>query len=408
MKSSWFSVGSLCWRRFLRILLAYVVLFAIHQVFTLPLFTALLRFGMEENPVSSILETRSFVEQYENMTGAEPSSLAETRAPRADEFVLTTGAQYAPLRERYDGMILAEKRPRRRTLVPFPMGTWGVYAVKPKSCDYGVRIVQSDWETRRLYAFIAKQEGGGFNFAASFVLDALIYAFWFAAALFYVYLQTRKRRAEATTFGRFERFRDACFAFRDQTGRFPNSLEDLGAEDASEFRDAFRRREFLFLSTLGVGVVAATAKSWRAPFAPVVFGRRTLVALEDGSIVKVRGRRTVNLFYDVLRTARKQENVGRFYVAKNKLKFEENKLPVRRAAIVGYALTAATLLIVWATFLAFIVRADGVREFSDFIVSAIGALIFTTCIALGIVPLEYFNLLGGVYAFIAHTVWGWI
>ena len=258
MKSSWFSVGSLCGRRFLRLLRAYVVLFAIHQVFTLPLFTALLRFGMEENPVSSILETRSFVEQYENMTGAEPSSLAETRAPRADEFVLTTGAQYAPLRERYDGMILAEKRPRRRTLVPFPMGTWGVYAVKPKSCDYGVRIVQSDWETRRLYAFIAKQEGGGFNFAASFVLDALIYAFWFAAALFYVYLQTRKRRAEATTFERFERFRDACFAFRDQTGRFPNSLEDLGAEDASEFRDAFRRREFLCLSTLGVGVVAAT------------------------------------------------------------------------------------------------------------------------------------------------------
>lgn len=395
--TDWRFIRRLYGRRILRFFRAYLLLFAVHQTITIPLILCGVVFF---HPKSEIRKAMSDLEARQKETGTFP----ETLSPRfADQFVVTTSPQYEAYRLRY-WMIIAEKRPRRRTLLPFPFGMWGVYAVKP-GCDDGVRAVLSDLKTRRIWAYIAEQEGYAFNFKKSFIPDVLIYAFWISAATVCI---RRQKRAETTTLKRFEKFRDALFERRDQTGRFPESLEDLDFENASEYRDAFRRRELLCLANLRIGAIGATATSWRAPFAPWRFGRRTLVALEDGSIVKVRGRRAVERFYDVVWAAKKRKNVGYFYPIENKLEFEEGELPFKRIAKANRILKRSFFLSLWLFFLvSYLVRGNLGACYSYVVGATIMALLARTLLAFALIPLPI-EPIASFYEFMAHTVFGWI
>ena len=396
--TDWRFIRRLYGRRILRFFRAYLLLFAVHQTITIPLILCGVVFF---HPKSEIRKAMSDLEARQKETGTFP----ETLSPRfADQFVVTTSPQYEAYRLRY-WMIIAEKRPRRRTLLPFPFGMWGVYAVKPGACDDGVQAVLSDLKTRRIWAYIAEQEGYAFNFKKSFIPDVLIYAFWISAATVCI---RRQKRAETTTLKRFEKFRDALFERRDQTGRFPESLEDLDFENASEYRDAFRRREFLCLANLGIGAIGATATSWRAPFAPWRFGRRTLVALEDGSIVKVRGRRAVERFYDVVWAAKKWKNVGYFYPIENKLEFEEGELPFKRIAKANRILKRSFFLSLWLFFLvSYLVRGNLGACYSYVVGATIMDLLAKTLLAFALIPL-LIEPIASFYEFMAHTVFGWI
>ena len=395
--TDWSFVRRLYGRRILRFFRAYLLLFAIHQIITIPRISAV----VVNYPKAEILEALSDLEARKKETGTNPETFSQRFA---DQFVLTTSPQYEAYRLS-DGMIIAEKRPRQRTLLPFPFRLWGVYAVKPTwDEDDGVRTVRSDLRTRRIWAYIAEREGYEFNFEKSFIPDVLIYAFWISAATVYI---RRQKRAETTTLKRFEKFRDAQLEFRDQTGRFPESLEDLEAKSASEFRDAFRRREFLCLANLGIGAIGATATSWRAPFIPWRFGRRTLVALEDGSIVKVCGRRTVERFYDVVWAAGKWKDVGRFYPVENKLEFEEGEKPFGRIAKMNRILKLTLFLFLWLFILvSFLVRGNFDSLFYV-VLATVMALLAGTFLSFALVLLP-FEPFWTIYEFMAHTVFGWI
>ncbi len=395
--TDWSFVRRLYGRRILRFFRAYLLLFTVHQIITIPLIS-----GVVGYPKTEILEALSDLEARKKETGTFP----ETLNPRfADQFVLTTSSQYEA-RRLSDEMIIAEKRPRRRTLLPFPFRMWGVYAVEPTwDEDDGVRTVRTDLKTRQVWAYIAEREGYEFNFEKSFIPDVLIYAFWISAATVCI---RRQKRAETTTLKRFEKFRDAQLEFRDQTGRFPESLEDLEAKSASEFRDAFRRREFLCLANLGIGAIGATATSWRAPCIPWRFGRRTLVALEDGSIVKVRGRRAVERFYDVVWAAEKWKNVGYFYPVKNKLEFEEGEKPFKRIAKANRILKLTFFLFLWLFFLvSFLVRGNLCYCLFYVVLATVMALLAGTFLSFALVLLP-FEPFWTIYEFMAHTVFGWI
>ena len=391
-------------RRMFRGIYRFVLLFAVHQALTIPLLYSAFRYFVFEAPITVIGAARSELMFYRKYSGAEPSTLDEIGSTYADTIALTTSPRYFEITGRHGGMILVEKRPRQRTLLPFPFRMWGVYA--GESDEPAIRIIGSDLETRRVFAFISGQEGAGGNFAASFIPDVLIYVFWISAIVFCIRRQKRKKRAEITTLGRFERFRDACLAFRDRTGRLPTTLDELGIEETAEFRDAFYRREFLCLSSLNVGAIGATSKPWRAPW---VFGRRTYVALEDGSIVIVRGRRAVDFFYDVLWAAEKWKNVGRLYSLKNRLRLQEDGLKINRILkiekVLAFIVFAAVL--VTPTVLATIQLRGARFTYGGYICVVAFALGASLCLLLGIIPLPC-EWAASFYSFVGHTVLGWI
>lgn len=389
-------------RLIVRFLSTWLVLFTINQAFVIPLFLSVFFLYLNE-PKSQIGLEMERLAEYKKETNSEPFSLSEINSSEANNLVLTTSSSYLELRRRHIGMIVAEKKPRRRLLLPFPIGLWTVFGVDPEGDeDTGQRVILSDWETRRVCAYIAKQEGGCFDFAASFFSDALIYVFWISTIIFYVRRQKKKKIAELTTLERFSRFRDACLAYRDQTGRFPATFEELEVKEATEFQDAFSHCDFLCLSSLDVGVIGATSKPWRAPWG---FGRRTYVALEDGSIVTVRGRRAVDFFYDVLWAAERWKNVGRFYLSTSRLQFTERELKIGRVLRIDRFLTFAFLTVVFLTPTILVtIYFGGGGVTPRYVWGICLAFGFSICLFLGIIPLP----IVGFYTFIAHSVWGWI
>jgi len=403
---------SFIWRSYMlrrnrRRLRSWLILLVFHQFFTIPLLPASFLDPISEisDAYMDILNSKEDLGRYwDEDSGIVPDDLK----PRyRKKLVLTTSSEYDGQRSKFHGMILAERQPRRRTLIPFPFGAWGVYGVPPRgNWNSGIVRIRSDLESRRFCAFVAEQEGGGFNFAASFIPDVLIYVFWLAVACVYVRRQRRKRREETAMTERFKEFCDALLEYREQKGRFPTNIKELGETVAPERLKIFHQHEFRCLSTLNVGAIAAPPKPWRAPFAPWGFGKRTLVAFEDGSIVKVRGRRAVELFYDVLWAAEKWKDVGRFYPVKNKLALEEGELRFKRIARVDRILKSAIFLILCLFFLSlFMTRYfSGPYSLRYFWSDLVLAVILGTFLFLGIIPLP----IGSFYEFMAHTVFGWI
>ena len=379
----------------------YLFFFTFHQFVTIPLLLSVLLFNLG-SPSGDIGRAYSDYQRFKEKTRVESLPPAEGDFSYLKNFVLTAGSKYAALSARYRGMELAEKRPRRRTLLPFPFAMWEVYQVEPGSCDSGVRIIASDWESRQVCAFISEQEDGDFRLLTSFIPDVLIYLFWISALIVYV---KRHKRAEKATFERFENFRDACLEYYGQTGRFPDSIETLNVGNKSEFRDAFYRREFLCLSRLGIGVIGATAKSWSAPFAFLGLRRRMLVALEDGTIINVRRTQMIRLFNDVVWAARKWENVGFFYGVQDQLIFEENGFRAKRVFDACRMFSRIFILLLFfgaSLFLASIAHLGTSRGFFTHVF--ISSILYTIMLLLGLYPLPILDF----YAFMAHTIWGWI
>lgn len=187
------------------------------------------------------------------------------------------------------------------------------------------------------------------GFAPTFVPVALTLALVVGAStVLYVRRQIHKGREEAAAFKRFTAFRDAQFEYRDKTGRFPTTHQELGKTVNAKYRNPFYNIEFRCLSKFDVGVIGASAKPWRAPFAPWGFGLRMFVALEDGSIAKVRGRRAVEFLDDVLWRAETKKNVGAFYLKKNKLRFKSGDLSFKLAAAIDKFLLLSEIALVFA------------------------------------------------------------
>ncbi len=260
--------------------------------------------------------------------------------------VLATAPEYAKWTDRYPDMLFIDKRPRR-TIFPFPFGVWMNYGIpyvpdpdEDKRSEAGYRRINCDWQARTLAAAISAQEGGDYNLARSFIPDAIIYAALIALTVLYWRRQRKKARQEETTFQRVRRFRDDALAYRAKTGRFPDNLDEFEDCDASQYRDAVRRREFRYLAPYDMGVVAAT-RPWRAPFALWGFGCKSYAIYEDGSIVMLRGF-AARYFDDLAVALSKSKAPEKFRLSKEALDF---RIVKRRTLTVRFLMGTMALFI---------------------------------------------------------------
>ena len=248
------------------------------------------------------------------------------------------------------------------------------------------------------------------HFAPTFVPVALTLALVVGAStVLYVRRQIRKRREETAAFERFTAFRDAQFEYREKTGRFPTTLQELGKTVDAKYRNPFYNLEFRCLSNLDVGVIGASAKPWRAPFAPWGFGLRMFVALEDGSTVIVRGRRAVDFFDDVVWVAETEKDVGKFYLKKNKLRFKGRDHSFKLAAAIDNLILLSEIALIFAAsaclFQLIIPLNETLSfEFLERRVAVPYAVVLAFCVLFGLVPLP----LGEFYLTIAGAIFGWI
>ena len=251
-------------------------------------------------------------------------------------------------------------------------------------------VIWSGWESPSeslINVMLAHREA---LFVALGVSLVLLNAVCFSLGVLYIRRQIRKRRDEATAAARFEEFRDACFAYRDKMGNFPTTLKELGTKVDRKYGNPLYNLEFRLLSPLDIGVIASSAPPWRAPFAPWGFGLRTLVALEDGAIVKVRGRRAVNSFYNVVLTAEMGKSVGRFYQMENELRFERHDATLSCARIIEKIIFLTELSLVFG--LAFFLCPN--PAFDSFTIIFLGrfveipsAVVSAICLIIGLIPL---------------------
>ena len=166
----------------------------------------------------------------------------------------------------------------KRFPLPFPLGM----GVRYVTSDGRVKTL-SDWETRQIAQKISDKGGlyRKFNIYRSFIPDVIGYA----ALLTISCLTYRRRRRvaerEALTRERMERLARLCAEFKESHGRFPESLEEAGALDASETTDAIFQKPFLYAVVNDEEFFIAPSRSWRAGAFPFHYAKRLFIALED-------------------------------------------------------------------------------------------------------------------------------
>ena len=197
-------------------------------------------------------------------------------SPFKNGYCITTGADFQKWREGYDMQVVSTSI--KRFPLPFPLGM----GVRYVTSDGRVKTL-SDWETRQIAQKISDKGGlyRKFNIYRSFIPDVIGYA----ALLTISCLTYRRRRRvaerEALTRERMERLARLCAEFKERHGRFPESLEEAGALDASETTDAIFQKPFLYAVVNDEEFFIASSRSWRSGAFPFHYAKRLFIALKD-------------------------------------------------------------------------------------------------------------------------------
>ena len=197
-------------------------------------------------------------------------------SPFKNGYCITKGADFQKWREGYDMQVVSTSI--KRFPLPFPLGM----GVRYVTSDGRVKTL-SDWETRQIAQKISDKGGlyRKFNIYRSFIPDVIGYA----ALLTILCLTYRRRRRvaerEALTRERMERLARLCAEFKESHGRFPESLEEAGALDASETTDAIFQKPFLYAVVNDEEFFIASSRSWRSGAFPFHYAKRLFIALED-------------------------------------------------------------------------------------------------------------------------------
>ena len=197
-------------------------------------------------------------------------------SPFKNGYCITKGADFQKWREGYDMQVVSTSI--KRFPLPFPLGM----GVRYVTSDGRVKTL-SDWETRQIAQKISDKRGAyrKFNIYRSFIPDVIGYA----ALLTISCLTYRRRRRvaerEALTRERMERLARLCAEFKESHGRFPESLEEAGALDASETTDAIFQKPFLYAVVNDEEFFIASSRSWRSGAFPFHYAKRLFIALED-------------------------------------------------------------------------------------------------------------------------------
>ena len=197
-------------------------------------------------------------------------------SPFKNGYCITKGADFQKWREGYDMQVVSTSI--KRFPLPFPLGM----GVRYVTSDGRVKTL-SDWETRQIAQKISDKRGAyrKFNIYRSFIPDVIGYA----ALLTISCLTYRRRRRvaerEALTRERMERLARLCAEFKESHGRFPESLEEAGALDASETTDAIFQKPFLYAVVNDEEFFIAPSRSWRSGAFPFHYAKRLFIALKD-------------------------------------------------------------------------------------------------------------------------------
>ena len=200
-------------------------------------------------------------------------------SPFKNGYCITKGADFQKWREGYDMQVVSTSI--KRFPLPFPLGM----GVRYVTSDGRVKTL-SDWETRQIAQKISDKRGAyrKFNIYRSFIPDVIGYI----ALLTISCLTYRRRRRvaerEALTRERMERLARLCAEFKESHGRFPESLEEAGALDASETTDAIFQTPFLYGVVNDEEFFIASSRSWRSGAFPFHYAKRLFIALKDGQV----------------------------------------------------------------------------------------------------------------------------
>lgn len=197
-------------------------------------------------------------------------------SPFKNGYCITKGADFQKWREGYDMQVVSTSI--KRFPLPFPLGM----GVRYVTSDGRVKTL-SDWETRQIAQKISDKRGAyrKFNIYRSFIPDVIGYVAFFTISCLTYRRRRRVAKCEALTRERMERLARLCAEFKESHGRFPESLEEAGALDASETTDAIFQKPFLYAVVNDEEFFIASSRSWRSGAFPFHYAKRLFIALED-------------------------------------------------------------------------------------------------------------------------------
>ncbi len=186
-------------------------------------------------------------------------------------------------RERYD--MAAFHRSVKRFPIPFPWGMRLCYVKTDGSVHY-----LSDWESRRLANEYSKIDSWfKFNLIRACLFDVLFYVILILLAMFAVRRGRRIRRLEGITRDRLSKLATLCAKKKEEKGRFPLSLDELGGVEDEELYDAVTGGNFLCLTSVNDRFLVASPRAWFSRFFPFSFQKRYFVGCADGSVRVIAG-----------------------------------------------------------------------------------------------------------------------
>ena len=197
-------------------------------------------------------------------------------SPFKNGYCITKGADFQKWREGYDMQVASTSI--KRFPLPFPLGM----GVRYVTSDGRVKTL-SDWETRQIAQKISDKGGvyHKFNICRSFIPDVISYIALFTISCLAYRRRRRVAEREALTRERMERLARLCAEFKESHGRFPESLEEAGALDASETTDAIFQKPFLYAVVNDEEFFIASSRSWRSGAFPFHYAKRLFIALKD-------------------------------------------------------------------------------------------------------------------------------
>ncbi len=197
-------------------------------------------------------------------------------SPFKNGYCITKGADFQKWRERYDMQVVSTSI--KRFPLPFPLGM----GVRYVTSDGRVKTL-CDWETRQIAQKISDKGGAyrKFNIYRSFIPDVIGYVALFTISCLTYRRRRRVAKCEALTRERMERLARLCAEFKERHGRFPESLEEAGAIDASETTDAIFQMPFLYGVVNDEEFFIAPSRLWRAGAFPFHYAKRLFIALKD-------------------------------------------------------------------------------------------------------------------------------
>ncbi len=262
------------------------------------------------------------IDYMKNHNGNFPTSflsISKEFAERFDKDYIIVSNPSPFISENDDRIYIALRVPYR-TGLPFPFGMATKYCAIIKRSNY-MSIEDKffyDLKSRKFSQWASNQTGVGdelsqesprFNFMTSFIPDVVYYSV--VLILFFLFFK-RISRVVTLEKKQFEALKKAFLEKLEYNCKNDNSIcvEENSFPDNIDFAKKHSKRHSiqfigdLFLKYDGRRIIASSSESWRAPLCPFYGGKRTLILLEDGNIIKLKGVSLVDGFYDRVKAAK--------------------------------------------------------------------------------------------------------